>query len=227
LINEETANVLATASKHISRWAKQGDKPDDEVTHASKRASENAWRTTSKLITFLEHAKESDLYWKLLDLATLHKKSISEQRRLHAIAKQEDHQYMTAKGVLEAEIAKSVDTEKADPRAVADKLKSEQLKVHTIAGNLRNAQDKKIAFAARKATTKEQKLAVQQSYDAASAAFKATTEAAEAELDAALKKLGLLTAPKEQKKKQPSKTTIQTRPATVATKKVAAKKSSK
>lgn len=123
MINTEAGKVLVHYSKHIARWAKQGDKSEDKETAVSRRAHENAWRLLSALITFAEHAKESDLYWTLAELAPERGKTAAEQRRLYAVAKLEDRAYVKAKAELEKLLADMLREEEADPKALESTMK--------------------------------------------------------------------------------------------------------
>lgn len=120
LINTEVGEILVEYSKHIARWAKKGDTSVENATPVTTRAHENAWRLLSFLITFAEHAKESDMYWKLLAIAQERKKTKREQDRLLAVAKNEDRGYMAAKVRLEATLAEMLQAERDNPRALGE-----------------------------------------------------------------------------------------------------------
>lgn len=126
MINTEAGEVLVQYSKHVARWAKRGDKSDDKATAASRRAHENAWRLLGALITFAEHAKESDLYWTLAELALERGQTAAEQRRLYTMAKLEDRAYVKAKTELETLLAEMLREERADPKALELTKKTEK-----------------------------------------------------------------------------------------------------
>jgi hypothetical protein len=195
VINTEAAGVLSAASKHISRWAKQGDKPEDKETFASKRAHSNAWRAVVHLLPAMEHAKESDLYYELLGIAVRLKKSDKEQHRLFSIAKSEDRQFMLAKHALEKMLAECVAAEKADPRALGDKAEAEERDKWTVAAVVRDAEQKLATKDHKKAKTPREKKAAEERYRAATEAYNAAQATAEQEKNAVLIKLGLLKAP--------------------------------
>ena len=190
MINEEAAKVLLDASKNIYRWAKMGDKPEDEQTVVTKRAHEAAWRSVAHLIPVLEHAKESDLYWKLLDKAITLNKSAKEQQRLHSIAKQEDRGFMQKKAELEKLISEVVFIEKADPRGLAEKADVEAHKKTVNAAEIRQTEEAAITkFKGVKTDMEKKKL--RKRYDAASAVYLDAIAKATEEKEAVYLKLGL------------------------------------
>jgi hypothetical protein len=189
MINEEAAKVLLDASKNIYLWAKKGDKEKETVV--SKRAHEAAWRAVVHLIPVLEHAKESDLYWTLLDNAINLNKSAKEQQRLHTIAKQEDREFMRSKAELEKLISEAAFIEKADPRGLAEKAEADMRRKNDIAGQARRAEEATIGKALKLAKTVKEKKELSKRYEAASAVFMDAQHKAEEETEAVYLKLGL------------------------------------
>lgn len=125
MVNQEAATVLLETAKHIHKWAKKGDVLTGTETLLSKRAHTNAWRAVSHLIPVLQHAKESDLYWKLLEIAGDTNKSEKERRRLYSIAKQEDIGFMLQKGHLEEMVETALLIDKLDPKGLTDRADDE------------------------------------------------------------------------------------------------------
>lgn len=191
MINVEAAKVLLDASKNIYRWAKMGDKSEEKETVVSKRAHEAAWRAVAHLVPVLEHAKESDLYWMLLENAIKWKKSAKEQQRLQAIAKQEDREFMRSKAELEKLISEAVFIEKADPRGLAEKAEADKRRKTDIAGQARRAEEAAIGKALKLATTVKEKKELSKRYEAASAVFMDAQHKADEETEAVYLKLGL------------------------------------
>jgi hypothetical protein len=120
VINTEAGKVLVEYSKHIARWAKQGDRSIDKRTPTQQRAGEFAWRLLCLLLTFGEHVKASDLNWMLLHIAQKNNKPVREQARLLAAAKREDFRYMEAKAELERVLAEMLKKERDNPKALID-----------------------------------------------------------------------------------------------------------
>lgn len=120
MINAEAGQILVDYSKHIARWAKMSEQGGDVKTPRAERARENAWRLLMLFVDFAGHVKESDMYWKLAELAPERGKSPREQRRLYAVAKAEDRGYMKTKHALKELLDELLATEKADPRAAKD-----------------------------------------------------------------------------------------------------------
>lgn len=143
MIDIEASKVLVECSKHIARWAKKGDKPFGEANPIQARAQENAWRLLSHLIVFAEHVKESDLYWKLLQVAETNSKSVKEQIRLRGIAKREDRGYMLAKEALEGTLAEMLQAQRDDPKA----LKGQEKAAHSSIPKKEKLVSKKAASA--------------------------------------------------------------------------------
>lgn len=191
MINVEAATVLLDASKNIYRWAKIGDKSEAMETVVSKRAHESAWRAVVHLIPVLEHAKESDHYWMLLENAIKWKKSTKEQQHLQTIAKQEDREFMRSKVELEKLISKAVFIEKADPRGFADRAEADKRRKMDIAGQARSAEEAAIGKALKLAKTVKEKKELSKRYDAAWAVFMDARHKAEEETEAVYLKLGL------------------------------------
>ena len=137
MINTEVGNVVVNFSAHIHRWAAIGDVKEADKTVVTNRAHENAWRLTSDLIHVLEHAKESDMYWKLLYIAIDSKQLTREQIRLQAIAKSEDHGFMTKKRCLETILKEMLTLDNGDPdgcKALAKKAKLDKQQAAFRAG---------------------------------------------------------------------------------------------
>lgn len=191
MINEEAAKVLLNASKNIYRWAKKGDKTEDKETAVSKRAHEAAWRSIAHLIPLLEHAKESNLYWTLLDNAIKLKKSAKEQHRLHTIAKQEDREFMRKKEALEKLISEAVLIEKADPRGLAMKAEAEEHRKTSIAAQARNAENTAIEKALKRITSDKDKKELYKRSDKASEVYIEIMAKTQEEKEAVFLKLGL------------------------------------
>lgn len=191
MINQEAAQILLDASKNIYLWAKKGDKSAEKETVVSKRAHEAAWRAVARLIPVLEHAKESDLYWTLLDNAIKLKKSDKEQHRLHTIAKQEDREFMRSKAELEKLISEAVYIEKADPRGLAEEAEADKRRKDDIAGQARRDEEAAIGKALKLAKTVKEKKELTKRYEAAMAVFLDAHHKAEEETEAVYLKLGL------------------------------------
>lgn len=191
MINVEAAKVLLDASKNIYRWAKKWDQPEGKETEVSKRAHEAAWRSVAHLISVLEHAKESDLYWKLLDNAITMKKSSKEQHRLHTIAKQEDREFMRNKIALEKMISEAVSSEKADPRGLADKAEKEERLKSAIVSQTRKTEEAAFMRTLKRAKTDAEKKELTKRYDTASIVHIDTLAKAKEEKEAVFLKLGL------------------------------------
>jgi hypothetical protein len=191
MINEEAAKVLLDASKNIYRWAKKGGKPEDKETAVSKRAHEAAWRSVAHLIPLLEHAKESDHYWILLENAIKLKKSAKEQYRLHTIAKQEDREFMRKKEALEKLISENIFIEKTDPRGLSNKAEAEENRIRKNAAEARNVEEVAIQKALKRVTSEKDKKELYKRSDAASAAYIEVVAKAQEEKEEVFLKLGL------------------------------------
>ncbi|MDI1270490.1 MAG: hypothetical protein PSV40_15490 [Polaromonas sp.] len=191
MINEEAAKALLDASKIIYRWAKKGDTSEENETPVSKRAHEAAWRAVSHLIPVLEHAKESDLFWTLAENSIRVKKSVKEQQRLYAIAKQEDREFMRSKAALEKLICDAVIVEKADPRGLIDKAKAEQRKLNGTAADARKAEEAAIGKAIKQAKSAKEKAELIKRYDRAMTAYRDILAKAEEDTEAVYLRLGL------------------------------------
>jgi len=191
MINVEAATVLLNASKNIYRWAKKGEKSEEKETVVSRRAHEAAWRAVARLIPFMEHAKESDQYWMLLDKAIKLKKSAKEQQRLHAIARQEDREFMRCKSELEKSISDAVNTEKSDPRGLTDKADVEERRKIDIAGQARDVEQAAIGKALKSAKTVKEKKELSKRYETSYKKFADYCRMAKDEQEAVYLKLGL------------------------------------
>lgn len=191
MINEEAAKVLLDASKIIYRWAKKGDTAEENETPVSKRAHEAAWRAVAHLIPVLEHAKESDMYWKLAEIAIKTKKRDKEQQRLYAIAKQEDREFMRDKAALDELISNLVLIEKADPRGLVDKAEAEARKIIRTADEDCKVEEAAIRKAIKQAKSDKEKAELSKRYGVAIAAYRDIVARAEEEVETVYLKLGL------------------------------------
>ena len=191
MINEEAAKVLLDASTIIYRWAKKGDTSEENETPVSKRSHEAAWRAVSHLIPVLEHAKESDLYWTLAEIAVKTKKSDKEQWRLHSIAKKEDREFMRAKLALDEVISKAVFVEKADPRGLVDKAEAEARKITRSADEACKVEEAAIRKASRQAKSDKENAELNKRYDVALATYRDIVATANEEVETVYLRLGL------------------------------------
>ena len=117
MIDVEAAAALSKFAKEIEKRTLPLGKWPDKVTPLEKRNRDIAWRMVAKLITFLEHAKESDMYLKLYEMAE-ERGNEKEMHRCAAIVKQEDRGYNRALAEMQTVLKEALVVEKKDPKAI-------------------------------------------------------------------------------------------------------------
>jgi hypothetical protein len=170
MVNNEAAAVLVEYSQHIARYAAIADVPEETETVLTKAARNHAWRLLSKLIELSEAAKESDLFWQLLDRDNTPKESY----RLRCIAKHEDMKFMKAKREL-GELLKEVRAiERKDPTGKKRQAELDAVAKRQAESEARREAEKKERARQRREERKAEKL------EAAEAAAIAATSKAKA-----------------------------------------------
>ena len=192
MVNNEAAEVLFQTAKQIQRWASKGDVPNGKETELTRRAHENAWRAVTHLIPVLEHVKESDMYWKLVDTAEDVGKSEKEQRRLYTIAKQEDRDFMLSKAELEKMMEEAILRDKLDPRGLTIKADAMERRKSIAARQAFDSEVKALNKEfAKKAVTAKSKKEVRDRSDALYKAHEDAQDVLKDEMEAVYLKVGL------------------------------------
>jgi len=142
VIDADAAAVLTKFAKEIEKRALPLNKWPDKVSPLEARNRNAAWRLTSHLITFLEHAKESDMFIKLYEMAA-EKGDDKEMDRCRSIVNQEDRKYMLALDGLKKVLKETKAEEKKDPKAIKYGKAMEAAKVARAANRERDAEEKR------------------------------------------------------------------------------------
>ena len=172
MVNKEAAKVLVDYSQHIAQYAAIADVTTEDDTVLTKAARNHAWRLLSALITFAEAAKESDMYWLLLEIAIRDGKSDRECGRLRSIAKSEDRNFMQAKEKL-AEMLKDIRaTERADPKGKKRQAEADARDRKRAEAEVARAEQKKAEAKARRDAKKAETAAANAAVFAKPAAAK-------------------------------------------------------
>lgn len=170
MVNNEAAAVLVEYSQHIAHYAAIGDVSAEKESVLTRAARNHAWRLLSKLIDLSEAAKESDLFWLLLDGDNTPKESY----RLRSIAKHEDMKFMKAKREL-GELLKEIRTiERRDPTGKKRQAELDAAAKRQAESEARREAEKKERARQRREELKAEKL------EAAEAAAMAATSKAKA-----------------------------------------------